>query len=104
MGATEMTNQRWRIGQQDCLDSLNRHHATNWPAISVKRCDAASGNESFKYARRKKHKLRGKDCAERMTTEVRYEQREVLGFKDANLDLIKNGLLRHLMQTSFTNV
>lgn len=36
------------------------------------------------------------DRAERGAPEVRYEQREVLGFTDADLDLIRDGLLSHL--------
>lgn len=37
-----------------------------------------------------------KDCAERGAPAVVYEQRKVLGFTEADLDLIRDGLLAHL--------
>lgn len=42
------------------------------------------------------HQLGLKDRAERDAPEVRYERREVLGFTDQDLDLIRDGLLAHL--------
>jgi len=42
------------------------------------------------------HQLGLKDRAERDAPEVRYERREVLGFTDEDLDLIRDGLLAHL--------
>lgn len=39
------------------------------------------------------HQYGLKDRAERGAPDVRYEQREVLGFTDADLDLIRDGLL-----------
>ncbi|KAF2410512.1 phage virion morphogenesis (putative tail completion) protein [Pseudomonas antarctica] len=42
------------------------------------------------------HQYGLKDRAERGAPNVRYEQREVLGFTDADLDLIRDGLLAHL--------
>ncbi|AZE99055.1 Phage tail completion protein [Pseudomonas orientalis] len=42
------------------------------------------------------HQLGLKDRAERDAPEVRYEQREVLGFTDEDLDLIRDSLLAHL--------
>ncbi|MEN5089271.1 phage virion morphogenesis protein [Pseudomonas protegens] len=38
------------------------------------------------------------DRAERSAPEVRYEQREILGFTEADLDLIRDNLLQHLIQ------
>ena len=37
-----------------------------------------------------------RDRVERNAPEVKYEQHEVLGFTDADLDLIRDGLLKHL--------
>ncbi|MFK3642364.1 phage virion morphogenesis protein [Pseudomonas protegens] len=42
------------------------------------------------------HQYGLKDRAERGATEVRYEQREVLGFTDADLDLVRDELLFHI--------
>lgn len=42
------------------------------------------------------HQYGLKDRAERGAPDVSYEQREVLGFTDADLDLIRDGLLAHL--------
>ncbi|MDQ0739252.1 phage virion morphogenesis protein [Pseudomonas sp. W4I3] len=42
------------------------------------------------------HQLGLKDRAERDAPEVRYEQRELLGFTDEDLDLIRDSLLTHL--------
>lgn len=42
------------------------------------------------------HQYGLKDRAERGAPDVRYEQRETLGFTDADLDLIRDGLLAHL--------
>lgn len=42
------------------------------------------------------HQYGLKDRAERGAPDVRYDQREVLGFTDADLDLIRDGLLAHL--------
>ncbi|MGY2295016.1 phage virion morphogenesis protein [Pseudomonas yamanorum] len=42
------------------------------------------------------HQYGLKDRAERGAPEVRYEQREPLGFTDADLDLIRDGILVHL--------
>ncbi|MEB0106650.1 phage virion morphogenesis protein [Pseudomonas sp. MH9.3] len=42
------------------------------------------------------HQYGLRDRAERGAPDVRYEQREVLGFTDADLDLIRDGLLAHL--------
>ncbi len=42
------------------------------------------------------HQYGLKDQAERDAPEVKYEQREVLGFTDVDLDLIRDGLLAHL--------
>lgn len=42
------------------------------------------------------HQYGLKDRAERGAPETRYEQREVLGFTDADLDLIRDSLLAHL--------
>lgn len=42
------------------------------------------------------HQFGLKDRAERGAPDVRYEKREVLGFSDVDLDLIRDGLLAHL--------
>ena len=42
------------------------------------------------------HQYGLKDRAERGAPDVRYDQREVLGFTEADLDLIRDGLLAHL--------
>ncbi|CRM58895.1 phage virion morphogenesis protein [Pseudomonas sp. 24 E 1] len=42
------------------------------------------------------HQYGLKDRAERGATDVRYEQREVLGFTEADIDLIRDSLLTHL--------
>lgn len=42
------------------------------------------------------HQFGLKDRAERGAPVVSYEQREVLGFTDADIDLIRDGLLLHL--------
>lgn len=42
------------------------------------------------------HQYGLKDRAKPGAPDVRYEQREVLGFTDAELDLIRDGLLAHL--------
>ncbi|NWB16893.1 phage virion morphogenesis protein [Pseudomonas sp. D6002] len=42
------------------------------------------------------HQYGLKDRAERGAPDVRYDQREVLGFTDADLDLIRDGLLDHI--------
>ncbi|MGY2176325.1 phage virion morphogenesis protein [Pseudomonas azotoformans] len=42
------------------------------------------------------HQYGLKDRAERGAPDVRYEQREVLGLTDADIDLIRDGLLAHL--------
>lgn len=42
------------------------------------------------------HQYGLKDRAERRAPDVTYEQREVLGFNEADLDLIRDGLLEHL--------
>lgn len=42
------------------------------------------------------HQFGLKDRAERGAPDVSYEQRKVLGFTDADLDLIRDGLLAHL--------
>ena len=42
------------------------------------------------------HQFGLKDRAERGAPDVRYEQRELLGFTDADLDLIRDGLLAQL--------
>lgn len=42
------------------------------------------------------HQYALKDRAERAAPEVRYERREVLGFTDVDLDLIRDELLNHL--------
>lgn len=44
----------------------------------------------------KVHQYGLKDRAERGAPDVRYDQREVLGFTEADLDLIRDGLLAHL--------
>nr|WP_314529227.1 phage virion morphogenesis protein [uncultured Pseudomonas sp.] len=41
------------------------------------------------------HQFGLKDRAERSAPDVRYEQREVLGFTDADLELIRDTLLTH---------
>ena len=43
------------------------------------------------------HQFGLKDRAERSAPDVRYEQREVLGFTDADLELIRDTLLTHLV-------
>lgn len=45
------------------------------------------------------HQYGLKDRAERGAPDVQYEQRELLGFTDADLDLIRDELLKHLTQT-----
>jgi phage virion morphogenesis protein len=42
------------------------------------------------------HQLGLKDRAVREAPEVKYEQRKILGFTDADLTMIRNGLLEHL--------
>lgn len=42
------------------------------------------------------HQYGLRDRAERNAPQVQYDQREVLGFTDADLDLIRDGLLAHL--------
>lgn len=42
------------------------------------------------------HQYGLRDRAERGAMDVRYERREVLGFSEADLDLIRDGLLDHL--------
>ncbi len=42
------------------------------------------------------HQFGLKDRAERGAPEVRYEQREVLGFTEQDIDLIRDGLLAHI--------
>jgi phage virion morphogenesis protein len=42
------------------------------------------------------HQYGLKDRAERGTLDVTYDKRELLGFTEADLDLIRNGLLLHL--------
>ena len=42
------------------------------------------------------HQYGLKDRAERGAPDIRYEQREVLGFAQADIDLIRDSLLRHL--------
>lgn len=42
------------------------------------------------------HQYGLKDRAERGAPDIRYEQREVLGFAPADIDLIRDSLLRHL--------
>lgn len=42
------------------------------------------------------HQYGLKDRAERGARDVRYEQREILGFSEADLDLIRDGLISHL--------
>lgn len=44
----------------------------------------------------KVHQYGLKDRAERGAPDVKYEQREVLGFTDADIELIRDGLLVHL--------
>ncbi|MCS4260219.1 phage virion morphogenesis protein [Pseudomonas protegens] len=44
------------------------------------------------------HQYGLRDRAERSAPEVRYEQREILGFTEADLDLIRDSLLQHLIQ------
>ncbi|MDP9780962.1 phage virion morphogenesis protein [Pseudomonas fluorescens] len=44
----------------------------------------------------KVHQFGLKDRAERGAPETRYDQREVLGLTDTDLDLIRDGLLRYL--------
>ncbi|MGN7441165.1 phage virion morphogenesis protein [Pseudomonas lactis] len=45
------------------------------------------------------HQYGLKDRAERGAPDVRYDQREVLGFNDADLDLIRDELLAHLTRS-----
>lgn len=45
----------------------------------------------------KVHQYGLRDRAERNAPEVKYEKRKVLGFTDADLDLIRDGLLAHLV-------
>jgi phage virion morphogenesis protein len=45
------------------------------------------------------HQYGLKDRAERGAPDVRYDQREVLGFTDADFALIRDGLLSHLTAT-----
>lgn len=42
------------------------------------------------------HQFGLKDRAERGAPDVRYDKREILGFNDADIDLIRDGLLAHL--------
>lgn len=42
------------------------------------------------------HQYGLKDRAERRAPEVKYEQREVLGFTSEDLDIIRDSLLHHL--------
>jgi phage virion morphogenesis protein len=42
------------------------------------------------------HQYGLKDRAERDAPDIKYEQREILGFTEADLDLIRDGLLSHL--------
>lgn len=42
------------------------------------------------------HQYGLKDRAERGAPDVRYDERKILGFKDADIDLIRDGLLAHL--------
>lgn len=44
------------------------------------------------------HQYGLKDRAGRDAPDVQYEQREVLGFTDADVDLIRDGLLAHLLE------
>lgn len=44
------------------------------------------------------HQYGLKDRADRGAPDVQYDKREVLGFTDADLDLIRDGLLSHLTQ------
>lgn len=44
------------------------------------------------------HQYGLKDRAERGAPDVRYEQREVLGFSDADLELVRDSLLMHLAE------
>ena len=44
------------------------------------------------------HQFGLKDRAERGAPDVRYEQRELLGFTETDLDLIRDALLEHLAQ------
>lgn len=43
------------------------------------------------------HQFGLKDRPERGAPDVKYDQREVLGFADADIDLIRDGLLAHLL-------
>lgn len=45
------------------------------------------------------HQFGLKDRAERGAPDVQYERRELLGFTDADLELIRDQLLNHLTQT-----
>lgn len=49
------------------------------------------------------HQLGLRDRAERSARDVKYERREILGFTNADLDLIRDGLLKHLMMVHDTN-
>ncbi len=44
------------------------------------------------------HQYGLKDRAERGAPDVKYAQREVLGFTDSELDMIKDGLLTHFLE------
>lgn len=44
------------------------------------------------------HQFGLKDRAERGAPDINYERREVLGFTETDLDLIRDGLLNHLTQ------
>lgn len=46
------------------------------------------------------HQCGLKDRAERGAPDVRYEKREILGFIDADIDLIRDGLLAHFTNNS----
>lgn len=46
------------------------------------------------------HQFGLKDRPERGAPDVRYDQRELLGFTEADIDLIRDGLLNHLIQQS----
>lgn len=45
------------------------------------------------------HQYGLKDRAERGAPDTRYEQREVLGFTDTDLDIVRDQLLKHLVQS-----
>jgi phage virion morphogenesis protein len=42
------------------------------------------------------HQYGLKDRAERGATQVKYDEREIIGFTNTDLDLIRDGLLKHL--------